>query len=77
MGWVEGMGYSVLKHAVDAFGVNTVLVFEDDLLLRRLSDDLAGGSMAGPWLLPPALSLRSGRPPFHHGAFLPQDGRWC
>ncbi|XXG82475.1 hypothetical protein AAC387_Pa10g0413 [Persea americana] len=40
MGWVEGLGYELLLHAIDAFNVNVVLVLGQEKLCSMLKDVL-------------------------------------
>ncbi|KAL6960711.1 Protein CLP1 [Sarracenia purpurea var. burkii] len=40
MGWIEGVGYELLLHAIDAFNVNVVLVLGQEKLCSMLKDVL-------------------------------------
>jgi len=40
MGWVEGMGYSLLRHSIDVLKADVVLVVGQDRLHSQLRNDL-------------------------------------
>lgn len=42
MGWVEELGYDILKHTAQSMGATTVVVVGDERLYSQLRNDLAG-----------------------------------
>jgi polyribonucleotide 5'-hydroxyl-kinase len=42
-GWIEGAGYDVLMHCMQAFSVDVVIVMGHDKLYSRIISDAGGG----------------------------------
>lgn len=47
MGWIDGLGYELLLHAIKALKADTVLVVGNEKLYSQLSRNFQVGCLAG------------------------------